>query len=77
MPIYEYECTDCGARFERIRPRDEAHAAPPCPQCDRQETRLCLSAFSSFSRTDGQTRSLAGGSNCASCSASSCAGCKG
>jgi putative FmdB family regulatory protein len=30
VPIYEFECTKCGARFEELtRPGDTA----PCPQC--------------------------------------------
>ena len=33
MPLYEYECDDCGHRFERIRKFSD----PPlttCPECD-------------------------------------------
>jgi putative FmdB family regulatory protein len=30
MPIFEYRC-DCGMRFERLVPRDQA--APECPEC--------------------------------------------
>lgn len=33
MPLYEYECDDCGNRFERIR----RFSDPPlttCPECD-------------------------------------------
>jgi len=30
MPIYEFECEKCGARFEEIVP---AGQTAPCPQC--------------------------------------------
>ena len=30
MPIYEFECRKCGARFEELVPAGET---APCPQC--------------------------------------------
>jgi predicted nucleic acid-binding Zn ribbon protein len=30
MPLYEYECLDCGHKFDRIGKMDEA--PPPCPR---------------------------------------------
>ena len=30
MPVYEFDCQACGARFEEIVP---AGTAPPCPAC--------------------------------------------
>jgi putative FmdB family regulatory protein len=38
MPIYEFECAACGARFEELVARD---STPPCPSCASAEvTRL-------------------------------------
>ena len=34
MPIYEFECTKCGARFEELV---RAGAKAPCPQCKSLE----------------------------------------
>lgn len=34
MPIYEFECRSCGARFEELVP---AGAKAPCPQCKSSE----------------------------------------
>jgi putative FmdB family regulatory protein len=34
MPIYEFECTKCGARFEEIV---KAGQTAPCPQCKSSE----------------------------------------
>jgi putative FmdB family regulatory protein len=38
MPIYEYECTTCGHRFERMV-RINADA-PPCPECEAEVRKL-------------------------------------
>ena len=34
MPIYEFECAKCGARFEELV---RAGAKAPCPQCKSSE----------------------------------------
>ena len=34
MPIYEFECQKCGARFEELV---RAGAKAPCPQCKSSE----------------------------------------
>jgi putative FmdB family regulatory protein len=34
MPIYEFECAKCGARFEELV---SAGAKAPCPQCKSSE----------------------------------------
>jgi putative FmdB family regulatory protein len=37
MPIYEFECEQCGERFEELM---HAGAAPPaCPSCGSSQTR--------------------------------------
>ncbi|HEX3042287.1 MAG TPA: zinc ribbon domain-containing protein [Solirubrobacterales bacterium] len=43
MPIYEFECEECGARFEELT-RPEAGAA--CPSCGSERTRRLLSTVS-------------------------------
>lgn len=44
VPIYEFECEECGARFEEL----VAAAAPPpaCPECGEARTRRLLSSVS-------------------------------
>jgi len=39
MPLYEFECRDCG-RFEASRPIDRALAPLRCPTCRRQAPRV-------------------------------------
>jgi putative FmdB family regulatory protein len=34
VPIYEFECSKCGARFEELVP---AGAKAPCPECKSSE----------------------------------------
>lgn len=43
MPIYEFECEECGARFEELV---GAAATAPCPACGSERTRRLLSPVS-------------------------------
>ena len=42
MPIYEYECRDCGSRFEKII---YGTAEPHCPSCNSADLSRLLSTF--------------------------------
>jgi putative FmdB family regulatory protein len=33
MPLYEYQCDQCGVRFERIRKFSDPPLGEPCPTC--------------------------------------------
>ena len=42
MPLFEYECTGCGTKFEiLIRGSEQAH----CPTCGSDHLDKCLSVF--------------------------------
>ncbi|MFO7742315.1 MAG: zinc ribbon domain-containing protein [Anaerolineae bacterium] len=73
MPLYEYECPDCGTRFDALRAMSEADDPIACPQCAREDSRRMISLFSAV----GDQGVIAGdGGACASCSPSaSCATC--
>lgn len=45
MPIYEYECRDCGERFERLTTARERNASAACPQCGSENTERVVSGF--------------------------------
>ena len=47
MPIYEYICTDCHERFEKLARRvvKADTPPPPCPHCGSANTRRIVSAF--------------------------------
>jgi putative FmdB family regulatory protein len=50
MAVYEFECQDCGERFEvtvPIKEHDRLKESPPaCPTCGKQQTRQLASMFS-------------------------------
>ncbi len=73
MPLYEYQCSTCEARFDALRGMSEADDPIPCPQCESSETRRIISLFSAI----GDQGVIAGdGPSCDSCSpSSSCATC--
>jgi putative FmdB family regulatory protein len=43
VPIYEFECSDCGDRFERLV--DAGTASESCPSCGSERTTRILSSF--------------------------------
>ena len=47
MPIYEFECEQCGGRFEVLT---SGGAEPACPDCGSRDTRRRLSAVAPQSR---------------------------
>ncbi len=42
MPIYEFECEECGNRFEELMPSEAAQVA--CPSCGSARVRRLMSA---------------------------------
>ena len=58
MPIFEYRCRDCGAKFESLLRGNEA---VKCPQCDGMSLEKLLSAPVVLS---GQTARPAGHTCC-------------
>ena len=77
MPIYEYYCQDCKARFDALRPMSQADDPIACSRCHGTNTSRVLSLFAAVSNgSSGETRSIAGGSSCTTCAAPTCAGCR-
>ena len=73
MPVYEYVCTTCRIRFEKLRSMDTSHEAAPCPDCGSQAARA-LSVFAAFTRgASGEMEAMFGG-GCA-CGAGGACGC--
>lgn len=42
MPIYEYRCTQCGVRYEKIIFSSSA-PAPACPSCNSEQVEKLIS----------------------------------
>ncbi len=62
MPIYEYECNQCGEPFEKMVRFSEADHIPICPKCASNDTRKKISAVVSFGTSGlGAASSSAGG----------------
>ena len=53
MPIYEYECPDCGCRFERLESITASREAV-CPECGRMTKRMLSSGTGFIIRGEAQ-----------------------
>ena len=74
MPLYEYYCRDCLAKFELLRPMSRMDEAAICPQGHAGGRRV-LSTFAALSRgSHGEVSPMAGG-GCAGCAGGSCSAC--
>ena len=47
MPLYEYQCSSCGATFEQLRRMQDADQGVACPKCESGEVERLLSTFAS------------------------------
>lgn len=63
MPLYEYQCHDCGNEFEKMVRFSEADQAQACPACQGKDTRKKISTVASF----GSSMSNAGITTSSSC----------
>jgi putative FmdB family regulatory protein len=66
MPLYEYQCNECGKEFEEMVRFTEASEKPVCPSCHSKDTKKKISSFaslgSSFGGTNASTSSSCGSS---------------
>lgn len=80
MPNYEYECNDCGNRFDVFQKMSDAPLTT-CPKCKGKVHKI-ISGFgvsfkgSGFYVTDTQSKKT-GETTSASCSGKSCNSCSG
>jgi putative FmdB family regulatory protein len=49
MPLYEYECPECGRKLEMRRSMTEADQEVRCPECRKGILKRVLSIFSTAS----------------------------
>lgn len=79
MPLYEYICTDCECRFDKLRGFSQADAPAECPQCHGQHARRALSLFASVVHSEGggseEVHSHGSGCSCGGCASHNCATC--
>lgn len=62
MPIYEYQCQECGNEFEALVSMN-ASENPACPKCDAKKVRKKMSVIAS---NKGGCGSCASTSSCSS-----------
>ncbi|MCM8767705.1 MAG: hypothetical protein NC816_02000 [Candidatus Omnitrophica bacterium] len=73
MPTYEYECINCGYKFEKFQRMSEQPVSE-CPECKGRVKRLI--GVGSGIIVKGSTNSTRkSSSSCSTCSASSCSTC--
>ena len=64
MPIYEYDCKNCGDRFDKLVRNTAVATKVTCPACSSGEVKKRLSLFSS--KMAGSVTASAGNAvNCA------------
>jgi putative FmdB family regulatory protein len=57
MPIYEYECRKCGAKFESFRAISESDDNVTCPECGEKAAKRMMSrTFSQGVTTEGNLK---------------------
>ena len=77
MPIYEYFCPQCNFRFELLRPLSQSDEIVSCPHCHNGAKRMFSSFASPSKGTEEISTPIGGSSPCSTCSAISCATCRG
>ena len=73
MPIYEYQCIDCGKKFEDLRSMSQADSPIECEKCGSMNTARKVTA--AFGHSGGRAVAGGGGSGCGGCSGGSCGSC--
>jgi putative FmdB family regulatory protein len=68
MPIYEYQCTQCGERFEVRQSIGEDGSKLHCPKCNAQNPERLVSSFFS----PGSSTSAPSGISCPTCNTGTC-----
>ena len=64
MPIYEYNCSNCGKEFEKLMGFSDPNInSPDCPDCQSNDTKRRLSKVAAFSNRDS---SITSSSSCGS-----------
>lgn len=63
MPLYEFDCLDCGQSFEKLVRRAAAVAEVVCPTCGQPHVQKKLSVFAANSKAGSSTP--AGAAACA------------
>lgn len=74
MPIFEYQCRQCGREFEYLAMGKDT---PVCPECESSEVCKLMSTCGFVTKgAGGQTiSSSASATSCSGCTATNCSSC--
>ncbi len=64
MPIYEYRCEACGAKFELLRRLSDSDDELTCQECGSEKVTRQFSAFAASSGSGGGGFSSTSGGGC-------------
>ncbi len=64
MPLYDYQCKECGEVFELIVRFSEANQIQICPKCESKNTQRKLSVVASFTVSSSGASNSASSSSC-------------
>ena len=53
MPIYEYQCTRCGEKFESLRNINSDDSELKCPKCGAEHPQRVISMFTTSGSSGG------------------------
>jgi len=67
MPLYEYECSGCGKRFDRLVSVSAADDAV-CPRCGATQVRRLISVIAGMAGRTAEPAAQCGQGACAHCS---------
>ena len=68
MPIYEYQCTQCGEKFEVRQAMSKGSSDLTCPKCHASNPKRLLSSFFS----PGSSTTEPSETSCPTCSSGVC-----
>ena len=66
MPIKEYQCSECGHRFDVLQRLGEDGSGVTCPKCGASKPEKMLSAFASGGGTSSGSYTPSSAGNCSS-----------
>ena len=68
MPIYEYQCNQCGQRFEVRQGIGEGSSGLNCPKCNAPNPKRLISSFFNHSSSGTEDADM----SCPTCSSGVC-----
>ena len=74
MPVYEYYCLRCEAKFELLLPMSRMDEPAACPEGHAGAERV-LSTFAALGKGADGSVSAASSGGCAGCAGGACASC--